>query len=122
MARIFMGTLSHWNDERIQALNPEVAWKLPARPIIISYSEPNTMASAGEVFKQALESFSIEFKRTFRAANRTFDLMPPALRGTAFGVPIGVHTRLNWTKVPTPPLFPLHFAPTCSIIDHSRAQ
>jgi ABC-type phosphate transport system substrate-binding protein len=101
LARIYTGDVSYWNDERIQALNPEVAGKLPARPIIISFAESNTTASASEVFKQALESFSLDFKRAFRAANRDLALMPPSLRGTAVALPPDIQTRINWIKVHT---------------------
>jgi hypothetical protein len=94
-----MGNITQWNDERIMALNPELQAKLPARPIVVGYTDMNSAASATEVWKQALESFSSEFRDMFREANRTFALMPPALRGSGLPVPIDREGRIEWIKV-----------------------
>jgi hypothetical protein len=104
VARIYMGNVSYWNDERIQALNPDLAAKLPARLITIGYVDHDeTIASAVEVLKETLESFSVEFERMFLAANRTFSHMPPALRGTALPVPPPTACRVNWIQARTRP-------------------
>jgi hypothetical protein len=94
-----MGNVSQWNDERILALNPALRSKLPARAIIVGYTDTNTSVSAVEVWKQSLESFSDNFRTMFREANRTFALMPPALRGTGLPVATDRDSRIQWIKV-----------------------
>jgi ABC-type phosphate transport system substrate-binding protein len=95
---IWAGNISMWNDQRIKDLNPAVANKLPATPIIIGYSE-NSAISLVEVLKLALESFSPEFKELLAQANRTWAAMPPAQRGTALSAGSSTALRLSWLKV-----------------------
>lgn len=101
IAGIWAGTVVAWNDPAIRRLNPALEDMLPAEPIVLGYLDTNNPATVIEVVKQALESFSAEFKQAFAAANRTFALLPPAQRGTA--VSLGNSTIrgvTKWLKVP----------------------
>jgi hypothetical protein len=95
---IWAGNISMWNDQRIKDLNPTIAEKLPAAPIIIGYSE-NTVISLVEVLKLTLESFSPDFKAALAEANRTWAGMPPAQRGTAVSAGTSTVLRLAWLQV-----------------------
>jgi hypothetical protein len=95
---VWSGDVALWNDSRIQALNPDIAHKLPAEPIVLGYND-NFVLSITEVLRLSLESFSSDFAAQFAAANRTFGNMPPAQRGTAALVGISTALRLAWLQV-----------------------
>ncbi len=95
---IWLGNVTHWNDQRLKNLNPTIANKLPNTTIVIGINE-NSAISLVEVLKLALESFSVEFKTALAAANRLWAGMPPAQRVSAGS---STAARLNWLKVPIP--------------------
>jgi hypothetical protein len=92
---IWLGNVTHWNDQRLKTLNPTIANKLPNALITIGLNE-NTAISLVEVLKLALESFSPEFKAALAVANRTWAGMPPAQRVSAGS---STAARLSWLKV-----------------------
>ena len=93
------GNIATWDDPVIKRLNPLLADKLPAEPIMLGYSESNSTLSAIEIFKRALENFSPEFARAFAEANRTFALMRPALTGTAMPTGVTSDNRVSFLQV-----------------------
>jgi hypothetical protein len=98
---IWAGSIVAWDHPRIKALNPTLADKLPAEPILLGYCDTNSSLSSVEIFKRALEGFSPEFKSAFAAANRTFGLLPPALTGTAVNTSTSAASRIAFLKVPS---------------------
>jgi hypothetical protein len=73
-----------WNDTRITQRNSAlVASKLPGLPIILGYHEDNNV-SVAEVVKQALQSFSPEFKEALFHAEYLWANMTPTLQGRGF--------------------------------------
>jgi hypothetical protein len=107
-----------WNDPAIRELNPDIVDKLPAQKIITGYSTSSTALSFPEVFKLTLESFSSEFKEQFAAVNRSFTLLPPALRGDAQNAGGSSAARSAWLQVRT--LLPLLLSDHVSNNSRSR--
>jgi hypothetical protein len=90
-----------WNDTRIKNNNPpSVADKLPFAPIILGYHEDNNV-SVAEVVKQALQSFSPDFKTSLYAAQYLWANMTPALQGRSFENGVFDDTKVAFLQVRT---------------------
>ena len=57
---IYDGTISHWNDSRLLALNPERATQLPAQPITVVHRADGSGTT--EIFTKGLAAFSAQWK------------------------------------------------------------
>jgi hypothetical protein len=99
LGSIWAGSISQWNHPAIQALNPDIASKLPAAAILLGFDDTPSPVAFTEVFRLTLESFSAEFATVFAAANRTFANMPPAVGGTADEVGNTSSARTVWLQV-----------------------
>ncbi len=56
LAGIYNATITQWNDPAIAALNPQIASKLPAKPITVVHRSDGSGTT--EIFTNALSSFS----------------------------------------------------------------
>ena len=97
--------VTKWNDTRIQDLNPTIANKLPGEDIRLGYSD-NSELTVVEVFKRAMESFSVNFADALAAANRSLAQLPPAtaVPPRAFATGASGVLRTQWLQVHTPSL------------------
>jgi hypothetical protein len=98
IGRIWTGSIRLWNDSAIQALNPAVAAKLPPVPITLGYGPEHQLAII-EVAKQAMSSFSDEFRDALAAANNSIARMAPAMEGRAFDAGSNASLRISWIQV-----------------------
>jgi ABC-type phosphate transport system substrate-binding protein len=98
IGRIWTGSIRLWNDSAIQALNPAVAAKLPPVPITLGYGPEHPLAVI-EVTKQAMSSFSDEFRDALAAANNSLARMAPAMEGRAFDAGSNATQRVSWLQV-----------------------
>jgi hypothetical protein len=103
-----------WNDTRIKNNNPpSVADKLPFAPIILGYHEDNNV-SVAEVVKQALQSFSPDFKSSLYAAQYLWANMTPALQGRSFENGVFDDTKVAFLQVRTHILCAWRCCATCA--------
>ncbi len=103
LARIWAGSIVTWDDPAIAMLNKDLhaKGKLPHLNITFIYY-PGVTVGQGEVVKNALSSFSDEFRAAIAAAGNLFERLPPFSEGRA-AVGFNTTARLDWVKV----LFPL---------------
>ncbi len=93
-----MGNITHWDDDAIKALNPDVAGSLPHIRITMSYLTGSSLGLLS-VFKKALSSFSPAFKVALAQANDNFALLAP---GATLGTSVGFsnnNARLSYVQV-----------------------
>ncbi len=100
LARIWAGNIVTWDDPAIAVLNKDLhaQGKLPHLNITFAYSPGGQV----EMMKNALSSFSDEFRAAMAIAGNQFERLPPFLEGRATTGP-NITARLDWVKV----LFPL---------------
>jgi len=91
---IWAGRITRWDDPVIKELNPQLASKLPAEPILLGITPDFSIVAT------ALSKFSPEFVSAFESANRSLAHMPPALSGHASLIRSILSERVEWLKAP----------------------